>query len=86
MKEAIDAARIYVCRICGKEFDEGRKLGGHVSRAHKGASQFSIPGEEELDDSETYRPPANKRRRNKVELDEEETGIKKVKLAEPIYE
>lgn len=27
--------KIYQCKICNKYFDEGRKLGGHVSRAHK---------------------------------------------------
>jgi hypothetical protein len=27
--------KVYQCKICFKEFDEGRKLGGHVSRAHK---------------------------------------------------
>lgn len=27
--------KLYVCKFCGKEFDDGRKLGGHVSRAHK---------------------------------------------------
>jgi hypothetical protein len=25
----------YTCKICLKTFDDGRKLGGHVSRAHK---------------------------------------------------
>lgn len=25
----------YLCKICNKSFDDGRKLGGHVSRAHK---------------------------------------------------
>lgn len=25
----------YQCKVCGKKFDDGRKLGGHVSRAHK---------------------------------------------------
>lgn len=25
----------YECKVCGKIFDDGRKLGGHVSRAHK---------------------------------------------------
>ena len=27
--------KVYQCKICFKVFDEGRKLGGHVSRAHK---------------------------------------------------
>jgi cell division protein FtsL len=27
--------KVYQCKICWKIFDEGRKLGGHVSRAHK---------------------------------------------------
>jgi hypothetical protein len=46
-------SKLYVCKVCGKEFNEGRKLGGHVSRAHKG-SQLSIP---EVDsDTETYLP------------------------------
>ena len=26
----------YSCKICKKKFNDGRKLGGHVSRAHKG--------------------------------------------------
>ena len=25
----------FKCKICGKDFNDGRKLGGHVSRAHK---------------------------------------------------
>ena len=33
----------YVCKICGRKFDDGRKLGGHVSRAHKdGAGSISF--------------------------------------------
>lgn len=28
----------YVCKTCGRKFDDGRKLGGHVSRAHKNGS------------------------------------------------
>jgi hypothetical protein len=27
--------KLYSCKICCKVFDDGRKLGGHVSRAHK---------------------------------------------------
>jgi hypothetical protein len=27
--------KLYYCKICNKRFDDGRKLGGHVSRAHK---------------------------------------------------
>lgn len=27
--------KAYACKFCNKSFDEGRKLGGHVSRAHK---------------------------------------------------
>lgn len=46
--------RLYVCKVCGKEFNEGRKLGGHVSRAHKGSSQVSLPSEDS--GSENYRP------------------------------
>ena len=26
---------MYTCKICDQKFDDGRKLGGHVSRAHK---------------------------------------------------
>lgn len=29
----------YQCKICKKEFDDGRKLGGHVSRAHKDVNE-----------------------------------------------
>jgi hypothetical protein len=37
----------YVCKICGRKFDDGRKLGGHVSRAHKdGESSISFMEEE----------------------------------------
>lgn len=25
---------MHKCEYCGKEFDDGRKLGGHVSKAH----------------------------------------------------
>jgi hypothetical protein len=27
--------KVYSCKVCLKVFDDGRKLGGHVSRAHK---------------------------------------------------
>lgn len=27
--------KFYSCKVCNKVFDDGRKLGGHVSRAHK---------------------------------------------------
>ena len=37
----------YVCKICGRKFDDGRKLGGHVSRAHKdGVGSISFMEEE----------------------------------------
>jgi hypothetical protein len=49
--------KLYVCKVCGKEFNEGRKLGGHVSRAHKG-SQYSIL--EQDSDTESIRPKRNK--------------------------
>ena len=26
----------FLCKFCDKLFNDGRKLGGHVSRAHKG--------------------------------------------------
>jgi hypothetical protein len=26
---------MYKCDICEKSFDDGRKLGGHISKAHK---------------------------------------------------
>jgi len=32
--------KLYSCRICNKHFDDGRKLGGHVSRAHKDKSKI----------------------------------------------
>ena len=25
---------VFTCKVCGKEFDEGRRLGGHVRQAH----------------------------------------------------
>ena len=34
--------KMYSCPVCGKEFDDGRKLGGHVSRAHKQETQNFI--------------------------------------------
>lgn len=86
--------KLYVCKVCGREFDEGRKLGGHVSRAHKG-SQTSFASVLSLEDS--YEAPmryASRRGRRTVnyaeaeveeEVEEEETGIKKVKM-EDIYE
>jgi hypothetical protein len=27
--------KVYSCKVCLKVFNDGRKLGGHVSRAHK---------------------------------------------------
>jgi hypothetical protein len=33
----------YSCKVCGEKFNDGRKLGGHVSRAHKGKSSKEIP-------------------------------------------
>jgi len=32
----------FKCRVCGKHFDDGRKLGGHVSRAHKDLSKMEV--------------------------------------------
>jgi hypothetical protein len=29
---------VYTCKICGKTFDEGRRLGGHVRQAHPPAT------------------------------------------------
>jgi hypothetical protein len=26
--------KMFDCKFCGKEFNDGRKLGGHISRAH----------------------------------------------------
>lgn len=37
MEDMETNGKLYVCKICGKEFSEGRQLGGHVSRAHKGS-------------------------------------------------
>lgn len=79
----------YVCKFCGREFDEGRKLGGHVSRAHKGSSMTSFASMISLED-ESYEAPirfTSRRARRLVnyaeaeaEVEEEETGIKKVKM------
>lgn len=45
--------RLYICKVCGREFDEGRKLGGHVSRAHKESeSSLSFLEEEEREEEE----------------------------------
>ena len=30
----IKKIRVYFCKICSKKFDDGRKLGGHVSKFH----------------------------------------------------
>jgi hypothetical protein len=38
----------YKCKICGRKFDDGRKLGGHVSRAHKDLSSSISFLEEEI--------------------------------------
>lgn len=83
----------YVCKVCGREFDEGRKLGGHVSRAHKG-SQTSFASVLSLEDDSYEAPMRYTSRRGRrfvnydeaeAEVEEEETGIKKVKMEE-IYE
>lgn len=108
--------KLYVCKVCGKEFNDGRKLGGHVSRAHKG-SQTSIYEqdsdtesdhprrtntnvtvrkrhrdeevsylEEDLSEPEVYVPRMSKRRARVVSLEEdEETGIKKMKMEVAIF-
>jgi hypothetical protein len=34
--------KAYVCKTCYKAFDDGRKLGGHVSRAHKDSDSGDI--------------------------------------------
>lgn len=86
-----NSSRLYVCKVCGKEFDEGRKLGGHVSRAHKGAGSMSSFQHSQQDSSEeeVYKPRASRRVRVKVEevdWEEQETGYKRVKYSEPIYE
>ena len=33
-----------MCKVCSIEFDDGRKLGGHVSRAHKPLKKQETPG------------------------------------------
>lgn len=43
----------YECRVCGKLFDDGRKLGGHVSRAHKG--KVDLDPDREEDDSVSWK-------------------------------
>ena len=83
----------YVCKVCGRDFDEGRKLGGHVSRAHKG-SQSSFASVLSLEDDSYEAPMRYTSRRGRrfvnyaeaeAEVEEEETGIKKVKM-ESVYE
>jgi hypothetical protein len=37
----------YACKVCKKVFNDGRKLGGHVSRAHKGEVDHEMKAEEE---------------------------------------
>ena len=34
----------YSCRVCGKTFDEGRKLGGHVRQSHPSRKVDDGPG------------------------------------------
>ena len=29
-----DGNKKFVCKFCTKEFNDGRKLGGHISRVH----------------------------------------------------
>lgn len=92
--ELLPKEKQYVCKLCGREFDEGRKLGGHVSRAHKGSSQTSFASMLSVED-ESYEAPirfTSRRARRLVnyaeaeaEVEEEETGIKKVKM-EDVYD
>lgn len=47
----------YSCSYCNKEFNDGRKLGGHISRAHKHlTSKVKIEEKlkEEEDDDDEY--------------------------------
>jgi uncharacterized C2H2 Zn-finger protein len=37
--------KMFDCKFCGKEFNDGRKLGGHISRAHphqKTINEFAV--------------------------------------------
>lgn len=34
--------KAYICKTCYKAFDDGRKLGGHVSRAHKDSDSGEV--------------------------------------------
>jgi hypothetical protein len=43
--------KVYACRICKQKFNDGRKLGGHVSRAHKGVVDSSISIAEDIEHS-----------------------------------
>ena len=45
-----------MCKFCSKPFDDGRKLGGHVSRAHK----ESIP-QKKMERANRRRGRVNKR-------------------------
>lgn len=41
----LDSKAVYKCEYCHREFDDGRKLGGHISKAHlkEKSSKKSIP-------------------------------------------
>ena len=70
---------LYVCKVCGKDFNEGRKLGGHVSRAHKGGSQSYLSSSQSSFAYEPTRYPSRRGRREQLEYakhEEEGTSLK----------
>lgn len=35
-----DKQRMFKCKYCDRKYDDGRKLGGHISRAHPLYNKF----------------------------------------------
>lgn len=52
-KIELDSGKKFVCKYCNKEFNDGRKLGGHISRSHPFAKYSSRSEIEASEDSDS---------------------------------
>jgi hypothetical protein len=83
----------YECKICRARFNDGRKLGGHVSRAHKNKNEIreqAIDMEEEVMTERRTRTRESNMARNVeyADFSRPETNVKEEEMedeAEDIY-
>ena len=65
----------HVCRFCGKDFETGRKLGGHISRKHAGNS-YEHKIKQEIHKSKSF----ERRRRKYLKKQKKGSSIAKIKI------